>query len=110
MLILITPIIRGKHETSNYYPFALDIHTHPLLCLWYTLHHHQYSFRNHLMYICQGEYKTSHFAIFTGIMVSGIMLPGLVSGYLQKALGYPLFFVLVYLLTIPGMIALFFIT
>ncbi len=37
------------------------------------------------------------------------MLPGLVSGYLQKSFGYPLFFVLVCLLTIPGMIALFFI-
>lgn len=67
------------------------------------------AFSVYLMYICQGEYKTSHFAISTGIMALGMMLPGLVSGYLQKALGYPLFFVLVCLLTIPGMIALFFI-
>ncbi|MFN6487190.1 MULTISPECIES: AmpG family muropeptide MFS transporter [unclassified Nostoc] len=67
------------------------------------------AFSVYLMYICQGEYKTSHFAISTGIMALGMMLPGLVSGYLQKALGYPLFFVLICLLTIPGMIALFFI-
>ncbi|MEH2286047.1 MFS transporter [Nostoc sp.] len=67
------------------------------------------AFSVYLMYICQGEYKTSHFAISTGIMALGMMLPGLVSGYLQKVLGYPLFFVLVCLLTIPGMIALFFI-
>ncbi|MEH2212225.1 AmpG family muropeptide MFS transporter [Nostoc sp.] len=67
------------------------------------------AFSVYLMYICQGEYKTSHFAISTGIMALGMMLPGLVSGYLQKLLGYPLFFVLVCLLTIPGMIALFFI-
>ncbi|ACC83039.1 MFS transporter [Nostoc punctiforme] len=67
------------------------------------------AFSVYLMYICQGEYKTSHFAISTGIMALGMMLPGLVSGYLQKELGYPLFFVLVCLLTIPGMIALFFI-
>ncbi len=67
------------------------------------------AFSVYLMYICQGEYKTSHFAISTGIMALGMMLPGLVSGYLQKTLGYPLFFVLVCLLTIPGMIALFFI-
>jgi PAT family beta-lactamase induction signal transducer AmpG len=40
-------------------------------------------------------------------MALGMMLPGLVSGYLQKTLGYPLFFVLVCLLTIPGMIAIF---
>jgi PAT family beta-lactamase induction signal transducer AmpG len=65
------------------------------------------AFSVYLMYICQGEYKTSHFAISTGIMALGMMLPGLVSGYLQKTLGYPLFFVLVCLLTIPGMIAIF---
>ncbi|MEH2301599.1 MAG: MFS transporter [Nostoc sp.] len=66
-------------------------------------------FSVYLMYICQSEYKTSHFAISTGIMALGMMLPGLISGYLQKAFGYPLFFILVCLLTIPGMIALFFI-
>ena len=67
------------------------------------------AFSVYLMYISQGEYKTSHFAISTGIMALGMMLPGLVSGYLQKSFGYPLFFVLVCLLTIPGMIAIFFI-
>lgn len=68
------------------------------------------AFSVYLMYISQGEYKTSHFAISTGIMALGMMLPGLVSGYLQQSLGYPLFFVLVCLLTIPGMISLFFIS
>ncbi|MEH1821957.1 MAG: MFS transporter [Nostoc sp.] len=67
------------------------------------------AFSVYLMYICQGEYKTSHFAISTGFMALGMMLPGLISGYLQKTFGYPLFFILVCLLTIPGMIALFFI-
>ncbi|MEH2045886.1 MFS transporter [Nostoc sp.] len=67
------------------------------------------AFSVYLMYICQGEYKTSHFAISTGIMALGMMLPGLISGYLQKVFGYPLFFILVCFLTIPGMIALFFI-
>jgi PAT family beta-lactamase induction signal transducer AmpG len=67
------------------------------------------SFSVYLMYISQGEYKTSHFAISTGIMALGMMLPGIVSGYLQNLLGYPLFFILVCLLTIPGMISLLFI-
>ncbi|MBW4503716.1 MAG: MFS transporter [Scytonema hyalinum WJT4-NPBG1] len=67
------------------------------------------AFSVYLMYICQGEYKTSHFAISTGIMALGMMVPGLISGYIQANFGYPLFFVLVCLLTIPGMIALFFI-
>ena len=34
------------------------------------------------------------------------MLPGLVSGYMQQALGYPLFSVVVFLCTIPGMLTL----
>lgn len=67
------------------------------------------AFSVYLMYISQGEYKTSHFAISTGIMALGMMLPGIVSGYLQNLLEYPAFFILVCLLTIPGMITLFFI-
>ncbi len=67
------------------------------------------AFSIYLMYICQGEYKTSHYAISTGFMALGLMLPGAISGAIQKAVGYPLFFVLVCLLTIPGMITLFFI-
>lgn len=65
------------------------------------------AFSVYLMYISQGEYKTSHFAISTGIMALGMMLPGIISGYLQNLLGYPGFFILVCVLTIPGMISLF---
>lgn len=61
------------------------------------------------MSICKGEYKTSHFAISTGLMALGLMLPGAVSGSIQQAVGYPLFFVIVCLLTIPAMISVFFI-
>ncbi|MBD2210101.1 MFS transporter [Nostoc linckia FACHB-104] len=67
------------------------------------------AFSVYLMYICQGEYKTSHYAISTGLMALGLMLPGAISGTIQQAIGYPLFFVLVCLLTIPGMITIFFI-
>lgn len=63
----------------------------------------------YLIYMAQEEYKTSHFAISTGIMALGMMLPGLASGYLQQALGYLMFFILVCLLTIPSLITLFFI-
>lgn len=63
----------------------------------------------YLMYLAQSSYKTSHFAISTAVMALGMMLPGLVSGYIQQALGYPLFFVVVFLLAIPGMLTLFFI-
>ncbi|MBD2356428.1 AmpG family muropeptide MFS transporter [Tolypothrix sp. FACHB-123] len=67
------------------------------------------AFSVYLMYICQGEYKTSHYAISTGLMALGLMLPGAISGTIQQAVGYPLFFILVCLLTIPGMITIFFI-
>ena len=62
-----------------------------------------------LMYISRGKYTTSHFAISTGLMALGMMVPGLVSGILQNALGYTHFFILVISLTIPGLIILFFI-
>jgi PAT family beta-lactamase induction signal transducer AmpG len=63
----------------------------------------------YLMYYTQDKYKTSHFAISTGVMALGMMLPGLVSGYIQQTVGYQVFFVLVFLLTIPGISTLFFI-
>jgi len=67
------------------------------------------AFSVYLMYISRGEYKTSHFAISTGFMALGMMIPGLISGYIQQAVGYPIFFIWVCLATIPGMITLFFI-
>lgn len=42
-------------------------------------------------------------------MALGLMIPGAISGAIQQALGYPLLFVLVCLLTIPGMLTIFFI-
>lgn len=62
------------------------------------------SFMVFLMSIAKGRYKTSHYAISTGFMALGLMLPGLVSGYLQNLLGYDRFFLLVLILTIPGFI------
>jgi MFS transporter, PAT family, beta-lactamase induction signal transducer AmpG len=62
-----------------------------------------------LMYITEEKYKTSHFAISTGIMALGMMVPGMVSGYLQSSLGYLNFFILVLCLTIPGLLVLFFV-
>lgn len=44
------------------------------------------------MYICTGAYKTSHYAISTGIMALGMMAPSMLSGWLQAHLGYEHFF------------------
>lgn len=62
-----------------------------------------------LMYIARGPYKTSHFAISTSLMALGMMLPGMLSGMLQQALGYTGFFITVLVLTVPGMVLLLFI-
>ena len=62
-----------------------------------------------LMYTAEGPYQTAHYAISTGFMALGMLLPGLASGYLQALSGYPLFFIIVCLLTLPGMAAIFFI-
>lgn len=67
------------------------------------------AFMVYLMHIARGRYKTSHFAISTGIMALGMMLPGFISGYLQEAVGYRMFFVIVCVLAIPGLLTILFI-
>ena len=49
----------------------------------------------YMLYFSQGEFKTSHYSICTGITYLGLMLPGMVSGYLADRLGYHQFFVVV---------------
>jgi PAT family beta-lactamase induction signal transducer AmpG len=63
-------------------------------------------FTVYLMASAEGNYKTSHYAISTGIMALGMMLPGLKSGTLQQAVGYQTFFIIVCLMTLPGMLTI----
>ncbi len=49
----------------------------------------------YMLFFSQGSYKTSHYAICTGISYLGLMLPGMVSGWLKDAVGYRTFFILV---------------
>ena len=58
----------------------------------------------YMIYISQGEHKTAHFAICTGIMALGMMLPGMMSGKIQELIGYQHFFLWVMISTIPGFI------
>ncbi|HZK03678.1 MAG TPA: MFS transporter [Bacteroidaceae bacterium] len=46
-----------------------------------------------LIYFAKGDHKTSHYAISTGIMALGMMLPGMISGWIQELLGYKMFFI-----------------
>lgn len=63
----------------------------------------------YLIYISQGEHETAHFAICTGFMALGMMIPGMFSGALQEWLGYRNFFAWVLLATIPSFVVAWFI-
>ena len=63
----------------------------------------------YMIYVSEGEHKTAHFAITTAFMALGMMIPGMLSGWLQELIGYPHFFIWVLIATIPGFIILFFI-
>ena len=57
-----------------------------------------------MMMISQGEHRTAHYAICTGFMALGMMLPGMFSGFIQESLGYKGFFLWILASTIPGFI------
>jgi PAT family beta-lactamase induction signal transducer AmpG len=58
----------------------------------------------YMIMVADGEHKTAHYAICTGLMALGMMLPGMVSGKIQEFLGYQHFFIYVCLMTIPHFI------
>lgn len=49
----------------------------------------------YMLYFSQGEFKTSHYAICTGLSYLGLLLPGMFSGWLKDAVGYRTFFIIV---------------
>jgi PAT family beta-lactamase induction signal transducer AmpG len=62
----------------------------------------------YMMMAAEGENKTAHYAICTGFMALGMMLPGMAAGKIQDMLGYVNFFVWVCVATIPSFIAVSF--
>jgi len=58
-----------------------------------------------LMYFSDGEHKTAHYAICTGFMALGMMLPGMFAGWLQEKLGYNHFFIWVLICCVIPVIA-----
>lgn len=49
----------------------------------------------YLIYFSDGEFKTAHYSLCTAFMALSMMLPGMVAGYIQEALGYTSFFIFV---------------
>lgn len=58
----------------------------------------------YMMYVSQGESSTSHYAVCTAFMAAGMMLPGMISGFLQNIMGYTTFFIWVIFCSIPAVI------
>ncbi len=63
------------------------------------------AFMLYMIYASQGDgNETVHYALCTGLMALGMMVPGMFCGWLQELIGYRHFFVWVMLATIPGFI------
>ncbi|HVZ66506.1 MAG TPA: MFS transporter [Lacunisphaera sp.] len=57
----------------------------------------------YMMMLAEGEHRTAHYAICTGLMALGMMVPGMWAGWLQEKLGYANFFIWVCLATLPSL-------
>ncbi len=86
------------HPSSIYYIYAVVILEQFGYGFGFT------GFMMFLIHVAEGESKTAHYALATGFMALGMMLPGMLSGYIQQYLGYQHFFIWVLLATIPGLI------
>ena len=58
----------------------------------------------YLMYFSEGEYKTAHYSLCTAFMALSMLLPGMVSGYIQESVGYVNFFIFVMICCIATVI------
>ena len=52
--------------------------------------------------IAPGKHQMAHYAFASGIMNLGVMLPGMISGFISDAIGYKWFFVFTLIATIPA--------
>ncbi|WP_369012583.1 MFS transporter [Flavobacterium anhuiense] len=97
------------HLHINLYFFEINSPLNLYTCITVVLEQFGYGFgftgfMMYLIHVAEGESKTAHYALATGFMALGMMLPGMLSGYIQKFLGYQNFFVWVLIATIPGLI------
>jgi PAT family beta-lactamase induction signal transducer AmpG len=75
------------------------------LCLAVEQFGYGFGFAAFLLYmvlVADGPHKTAHYAMCTGFMALGMMLPGMVSGWIQQQLGYQHFFVWACISTLPA--------
>ncbi|OXB23712.1 MFS transporter [Flavobacterium tructae] len=97
------------HLHINLYFFEINSPLNLYTCITVILEQFGYGFgftgfMMYLIHVAEGESKTAHYALATGFMALGMMLPGMLSGFIQKYLGYENFFIWVVIATIPGLI------
>lgn len=59
--------------------------------------------------IAPGKHQMAHYAFASGIMNLGVMIPGMISGYVSDMLGYQNFFIFVLICTIPAFLITWFV-
>lgn len=62
------------------------------------------AFLMYMIHMADGVHKTAHYAFASGFMALGMMLPGMMAGWLQEQVGYQWFFIIVMLLAIPTLL------
>ncbi|MBT8179548.1 MAG: MFS transporter [Eudoraea sp.] len=107
------PMVLSLNIPNAFYAFLAITNTSHIAAVVITVVLEQFGygfaiagFMVYLIYIAKGASKTSHYAIATGFMALGMMLPGLISGYVQEWLGYDGFFIWVVLAALPSIILL----
>lgn len=59
--------------------------------------------------VAPGKHQMAHYAFASGIMNLGVMLPGMISGYICDKIGYQHFFIMVLICTIPALLITWFV-
>ena len=73
-------------------------------CIFIEQFGYGFGFTAYMLYLIyfsrDGGHQTSHYAICTAFMALGMMLPGMIAGWMQETLGYRLFFIWIMVCTL----------
>ena len=107
------PMVLSLNIPNVFYAFLAISNTNNIVAVVTTVVLEQFGygfaiagFMVFMIYIAEGASKTSHYALATGFMALGMMLPGLISGFMQEWLGYDGFFIWVVIGALPALFIL----
>ena len=88
--------------------YQVQSHGIVLGCIAFEQFCFSFGYSAYLMFIYymvkDSQFKTAHYAFFAGIMLLGIMIPKMISGWLQELMGYEYFFIFIMFMIIPAAI------